>query len=169
MRTTPQLCGTGQDGLSLDASPGHLGAPSLIPSCLSLPCLANTLPHPDLWKTVGTENLSLPLSNVHMRKHWEDRPILRSSLSRGEVPDVWVGRGPVLHSCHCQQWLCSCRRLDRHTVLSSSCNIGICNSHVPLNCLLLNTRNFSNTSFYLKNNNNRRIKYHINTEHKYWL
>lgn len=35
--------------------PRHLGAPSLIPSCLSLPCLANTLPHPDLWKTVGTK------------------------------------------------------------------------------------------------------------------
>lgn len=83
---------------------------------------------------------------VHMWKHWEDRPIVRSSRSRGEVPDVWVGTGPVLHSCHCQQWLWSCHRLDRHTVLPSSCNTGICDSRVPLNCLLLNTRYFSNTS-----------------------
>lgn len=131
--------------------PRHLGAPSLIPSCLSLPCLA-TLYHIQIsGRPLALREHTFPsIIYVHMWKHWEDRPILRSSRSRGEVPDVWVRRGPVLHSCHCQQWLWSCHRLDRHTVLSSSCKTGICNSRVPLNCLLLNIRYFSNTSFYLK-------------------
>lgn len=60
------------------------------------------------------------------------------------------GQCSIAVTVHCQQWLWSCHRLDRHPVLSSSCNIGICDSCVPLNCLLLNTRYFSNTSFYLK-------------------
>lgn len=56
----------------------------------------------------------------------------------------------MLHSCHCQQWLCSCCRPDRPTVLSSSSNIGISDSHIPLKCLLLNTRYLSNTSIFEK-------------------
>lgn len=36
------------------------------------------------------------------------------------------------------------------TVLSSSCNTGISDSHVPLYCFYLNIRHFSNTLFNKK-------------------
>lgn len=54
------------------------------------------------------------------------------------------------------------------TVLSSSCNTGISNSHAPLYCFYLNIRHFSNTSF-LFNKKERRIKYCVNVKYKYWL